>query len=839
MQRQPHYIADQRLRILHPKDGVPRLADLDVPRRGDADQGARGGGRRSGNSPPAAFSGAWQPADRGRWVAGQLAAADHIYRALPDAPAANPPGRRQEPEARRRRPAPAERPRTLAPAPGGLREVVLSEAGEGKSTTLEYLVTWTCAHRPAGCAFLVRADELPASAEKLLDTLVDKVLSGNNSVSHLSPKNRQARHADVRGQLARLAMRGELLLAFDGIDHASDKQLKVLGAILNHRDTTFATCRIILGSRPYRIREHFETLFGHQDFAPGWQFLWLEPFDEPQQRLYLGKDSAGRDRYDNVPVEAQPLLAVPRVLYYLSLLDDAEFAGLSTPSDVFWKATRKMLADGLANSTRTKQVKLEDVQMLLAAIAFTMVADGAEPNFRAVDAHAHAMKELAAAVIRRQQAHYQELKLRVQRTPAWWDRSLKQLAALNTVVQFGFLEQNAPSGIQFRDRGLQEFYAGLWMSLYAPAADAQRLWGLVYLPQDDSTGDYYWMWRYAAEIPAEARPPAKTKLNPWVRSLGVVYRPGDGTAAGTKRSCEIIYRSWEPMQAYAIAGDKSANDVIEDWQSEFEDVLLNSNWSRFEKLHGHDWGSPSKGKKTTRQDVVWSWAAATSRAHQFKNCFIKVPAGRFRMGSRKGDEERYDDEPNGIELSVGAFQLSRFPTLIAWYHLFDPRHDDPWLEDVGPEGPATEVDWYDAWVFCQWARWDGESCRLADEVEWEYAAKAGTDWRWRRWWGDEADASRMTFKSGEPTSLEPAVAAGKHAHDNPWGFRDILGNVYEWTSSWYEYDALRAMEPSFVGDSRVLRGGSWNDFAGYCRSAYRYWLMPDLRYFMGFRVART
>ncbi|MBX7168084.1 MAG: SUMF1/EgtB/PvdO family nonheme iron enzyme [Pirellulales bacterium] len=817
------YIADQRLQVLRPLDGIPRLEDLQLSTTnisGEEHLSQRqslASARRSGRGAR------WQPADRQLWAAGRLpTAADGD--ALSHAPSTD---------------HPAEPPVASNQPLRGLREVVLSEAGLGKTTTLEWLVTWANARLVGHCAFLIRADKLPESAGQFFDTLVDQVLAGRNSITLLSPDAQHDRRQEVRAQLARLARRGELWLVFDAIDHASQTQLDVLGLIL--ADPALAACRFVLGSRPYRVREHFARLFGHPHEARGWQFLQLDPFDEPQQRRYLGKGADGKDRYERVPREARRLLGVPRALYYLSMVLQDDGLVLRTPSDVFWLATRKMLAEGLPR----QQAAVEEIQMLLAAIAFSMVADGHEANFSRVPEGEHAMTELAAAVIRRVKGHLAELGLDEPRTLAWWRASLKQLVRLNTVVQFGFLEQNAPHGIEFRDRSSQEFYAGLWMSLYATAVDAQRLWDLVYLPQDDSTGDFYWMWRYAAEMPAEARPPAKSAINPWVRSLGTVYRPGDGTAAGTKRSCEILYRSWEPMQAYVSAGDKAASAVINDWQSEFEDVLLNGNWSRFNELHGHDWGNTvAKGKRTKRQVIVWSPATATKRAQQFKDSFIHVPAGHFRMGSPLSGSEHLDDEPDGVEFRVGAFQLNRFPTLVAWFHFFDPRHDDYWLEKVGPDAPVTGVDWYDAWAFCQWAYWDGGCCRLPDEVEWEYAAKAGTDWRRRFWWGDEADTSRMTFDttfdSGEPTSLEPAVVVGAHAHDNPCGFRDILGNVKEWTAaSWSAIEFRDGMNPSFVGNSRVLRGGSWNNDASLCRSAVRFWYATGVRYNnVGFRVAR-
>ena len=138
----------------------------------------------------------------------------------------------------------------------------------------------------------------------------------------------------------------------------------------------------------------------------------------------------------------------------------------------------------------------------------------------------------------------------------------------------------------------------------------------------------------------------------------------------------------------------------------------------------------------------------------------------------------------------------------------------------------------------------GHTYRLPTEAEWEYAARAGTTTPFA--FGNCLSTNDANYKGTYPLtgcskgqSRKTTISVGS-LRKNVWGLYDMHGNVYEWCQDWYgKYPTGSVTNPTgpATGSLRVIRGGSWNDEARYCRSAFRLSDGPDFASSnLGFRL---
>jgi formylglycine-generating enzyme required for sulfatase activity len=223
----------------------------------------------------------------------------------------------------------------------------------------------------------------------------------------------------------------------------------------------------------------------------------------------------------------------------------------------------------------------------------------------------------------------------------------------------------------------------------------------------------------------------------------------------------------------------------------------------------------------------------------FVGCPVRwIPAGRFRMGSPSSEEGRFSDEmEHEVVLSRGFFMAETECTQGQWEAVMgsNPSYFK------GRDRPVEKVSWEEAVEFCrkltakqrqEGVLPEGWEWRLPTEAEWESAARAGTTG------ARHGELDAIAWYGGN-SGNETHGVKGKQA--NAWGLHDMIGNVWEWCGDWYgDYPTGSVTDPTGPGSgsNRVVRGGSWSYPARFARSAFRFRVVPGLRFHnLGFRLA--
>ena len=261
---------------------------------------------------------------------------------------------------------------------------------------------------------------------------------------------------------------------------------------------------------------------------------------------------------------------------------------------------------------------------------------------------------------------------------------------------------------------------------------------------------------------------------------------------------------------------------------------------------------------------------------------VEIPGGAYYLGATSEAPFLFDNEKWAHPVELAPFRIARAPVSNAeflafvedggyslrewwsyegwvWRTKFEAEHPEYWSSGDGgwswryfdrmpplePHAPVIHVNWYEAEAFCNWA-----GRRLPTEAEWELAAcgepgaaPPGREDRKRRYpWGDGPPTPEHANLDGGAVGCVDVAAFP--AGDSAFGCRQMLGNVWEWTSTpFYPYPGYLVDYPykeysaPWFGYHKVLRGGAWTTRSRLVNNTYRNFFLPHRTdVFAGFRT---
>lgn len=195
-------------------------------------------------------------------------------------------------------------------------------------------------------------------------------------------------------------------------------------------------------------------------------------------------------------------------------------------------------------------------------------------------------------------------------------------------------------------------------------------------------------------------------------------------------------------------------------------------------------------------------------------------------------------------IEAGGYQNPKYWSKAGWKWLQTNPVNQPLYWSKNPtfdNHPVCGVSWYEAEAYSQYV-----GKRLPTEAEWEKAAscEAATMAKNIYRWGEEKQKVYQCNHDNNVGKTTPVDTYPEGASD--YGCRDMLGNVWEWTASWFHpYEGFEChpypgySQNYFDGEHRVLKGGSWATRPWALRSSFRNWYHPGVRQIIaGFRCAQ-
>ncbi len=306
--------------------------------------------------------------------------------------------------------------------------------------------------------------------------------------------------------------------------------------------------------------------------------------------------------------------------------------------------------------------------------------------------------------------------------------------------------------------------------------------------------------------------------------------------------------------------------------------------------HGKMVGIPGTGNSTNVVDTslyykestpITSFASYTEKIPGTMVSFNMkaIPGGTFKMGSPENEPFHKEDESPVRDVTVNDFFMAEFEVTWDQYWAFfantmsegrtppeevyannsNPEDVDAISGPTPPFGfpdqgwgggdrPAITMTHYAAETFCQWLSMKtGKKYRLPTEAEWEYAARGGSETPYF-FTGNPKDFSDQGFMrkffAAKTDSISSYVIYNKNSQNktqepskvkaNPYGLKNMLGNVLEYCADKYNPDAYKkggekVSNPICTeGTEWVVRGGNYTSDAADLRCASRGYTQHDI-----------
>lgn len=285
------------------------------------------------------------------------------------------------------------------------------------------------------------------------------------------------------------------------------------------------------------------------------------------------------------------------------------------------------------------------------------------------------------------------------------------------------------------------------------------------------------------------------------------------------------------------------------------------------------------GKGSGANQTVYTSATKVEKFANFKETIpgstisfnmIAIPGGKFKLGSPNNEPYRRPDEGPVKEVEISPFYMAEIEVSWSEFLVFygqtgtKGRTTDIKTAPVagqvdaisGPTPPYGQPDqnwgmgirpaitmrYATAETYCKWlSKITGKKYRLPTEAEWEYACRAGSQTPYffpgdpkkyskerlmnKIFGADTTNINRYVIYSGNSMAKTQKPEAVK---PNPFGLKNMLGNVAEFCADWYAPDAYSALTDGVKdpkgptsGTEHVIRGGSFKSEPAEVRSAAR------------------